>query len=238
MAEAVSKRESNTMSMGFTILGLDAYARAVPATQTDGIRLFEIAKDGVPTPLSSSAGLVTKAKLSPTSRAIKLEGDTNLPLFYQLVQAGFDVNPPTTAVARRIEAFHELKNEQGEAVTEIGIDDKLYVHLFLRATEGTVNDVAVIDLLPGGFEVDLSPEGLGGRKSLPSKLVTWEPDYVDVREDRVVFYGDASSTARPFIYRLKPTNKGRFNVPPSYAVGMYDRSAVARSLGSKIEVKE
>ena len=238
MADAISSGESNTMSMGFSVLGLDAYTKAVPAPSAAGVRIFEVARDGSTKQLPLSESLLPHVQLSPSAKAVRFEGDTNLPLFYQFVQTGYDRNPPSSVVKRKLEAFHELKNEKGVPITEIGIDEKVYVHVFVRGTEGEVSDVAVIDMIPGGFEIDISPEGLGSRKSLPSALVTWEPQYVDVREDRVVFYGTAENVARPFIYRLKPTNKGRFKVPPTYAEGMYERSAVARSLGTTIEVKE
>jgi uncharacterized protein YfaS (alpha-2-macroglobulin family) len=61
-------------------------------------------------------------------------------------------------------------------------------------------------------------------------------DYIDVREDRVIFYGAIGTEARTFVYRLKPTNPGRFAVPPLYAEGMYDRSVQARSLGASFTI--
>ncbi len=238
MAEAITQRESNTMSIGFTILGLDAYARAVPNAKEANLRMFEIGADGTAKPLELTGTSIYRAKLSENAVAVRFAGDTNLPLFYQLVQSGFDVDPPKAVVKDKVEVFHELKNEKGLPITKLGIDEKLYVHLLVRATDSSVSDVAVVDMIPGGFEVDISPEGLGSRKSLPSSLVTWEPDYIDVREDRVVFYGKLDETARPFIYRLKPTSKGHFKVPPSFAEGMYDRSAQSRSLGTAVEVEE
>lgn len=95
----------------------------------------------------------------------------------------------------------------------------------------------MVDLLPGGFEVDISPEGLGSRASLSKGPDTWQPDYIDVREDRVVFYGTIDTRAQKFVYRLKPTNRGKFAVPPLYAEGMYDRSVQARSLGGQFVVE-
>jgi uncharacterized protein YfaS (alpha-2-macroglobulin family) len=58
-----------------------------------------------------------------------------------------------------------------------------------------------------------------------------------VREDRLIFYGSIGTDARTFVYRLKPTNLGKFAVPPLYAEGMYDRSVLARSLGSYFTIQ-
>ncbi len=70
----------------------------------------------------------------------------------------------------------------------------------------------------------------GGKKS------TWQPEYVDLREDRVVLYGAIDKDANEFVYRIKATNTGSFAVPPAYGEGLYDRSVKARSLGGAIIV--
>jgi uncharacterized protein YfaS (alpha-2-macroglobulin family) len=77
----------------------------------------------------------------------------------------------------------------------------------------------------------ISPIG-GGKKS------SWQPDYVDLREDRVVLYGAIDKDANEFVYRIKATNAGTFVTPPAYGEGMYDRSVKARSLGGTIVVEK
>jgi uncharacterized protein YfaS (alpha-2-macroglobulin family) len=60
---------------------------------------------------------------------------------------------------------------------------------------------------------------------------TWQLDYADIREDRVVIYGTATPDVHEFVYRIRATNAGKFVVPPAYAESMYDRSIQARSAG-------
>jgi len=90
----------------------------------------------------------------------------------------------------------------------------------------------------GGFEVDLTSDSLAQRKSLVAADDAWEPDYVDVREDRVVLYGDVGEGAQRFVYRIKPTNRGHFQIPPVLIEGLYDRAAWGRGLGSAIDVTD
>ncbi|MBK9607277.1 MAG: alpha-2-macroglobulin [Betaproteobacteria bacterium] len=71
-----------------------------------------------------------------------------------------------------------------------------------------------------------------GRKS------TWQPDYVELREDRVVLYGAIDKDANEFVYRIKATNAGTFVTPPAYGEGMYDRAVKARSLGGTMSVEK
>ena len=74
--------------------------------------------------------------------------------------------------------------------------------------------------------------------ALPISLdaTTFQADYGDVREDRVVLYGDIGKDAKEFVYSIKATNIGKYTVPPVQAEAMYDRSVVARGLAGKIEV--
>jgi len=93
-----------------------------------------------------------------------------------------------------------------------------------------VSNVAVIDLLPGGFEVL--------RDSVPRESHGWSADYVDIREDRVVFYGGFGSSVTELRYQAKLTASGKFVVPPAYAESMYNRSLHGRSAGDEFLVSE
>jgi uncharacterized protein YfaS (alpha-2-macroglobulin family) len=70
---------------------------------------------------------------------------------------------------------------------------------------------------------------------LPDKS-NWTPQHIDVRDDRVVLYGDISRDAGTFVYRVRATNAGVFQAPPAFAEGMYDRSVYAIGSTGKLEV--
>ena len=65
---------------------------------------------------------------------------------------------------------------------------------------------------------------------------SFRPEYVDVREDRVVLYGTVDGAASEFVYRIKATNEGRYAMPPAFAEGMYDRRVKARGLAGTVKV--
>ena len=92
-------------------------------------------------------------------------------------------------------------------------------------------NVAVIDLLPGGFEVV-------GSSLQPGVSSINGVDYVDVREDRAVFFGTATETVLEINYQIKSTNRGEFVVPPVFAESMYERNIKGRGVGGKITVTE
>jgi uncharacterized protein YfaS (alpha-2-macroglobulin family) len=140
-------------------------------------------------------------------------------------------------------------------VKSVKVGDEIEVRLKFRAIgREAVDNAALVDLLPGGFDLVLNPvaaqrpEGEGEareqnesrkwRAPIGVQRSTWQPDYADLREDRVVLYGVVSKDIKEFAYRIKATNTGTFVVPPAYGESMYDRSLQARSLGGKISVEK
>jgi uncharacterized protein YfaS (alpha-2-macroglobulin family) len=111
-----------------------------------------------------------------------------------------------------------------------------------------------VDLLPGGFEPVIQPppavtdhqedgsaqNDAGGDSNVSASAwrspigvgtSTWQLEYADIREDRVVLYGAATSNVGEFVYRIKATNAGKFIVPPAYGESLYDRRIQARTAG-------
>jgi len=133
--------------------------------------------------------------------------------------------------------------------------EEFLVRLRLRATQGDrYPQIAVVDLLPGGVEsvlelrppADTSAAGVdpaaashAGYAALPIGLPdksTWRPQHVDMRDDRLVLYGDITKDAAAFVYRVRATNTGLFQTPPAFAEGMYDRKISGISLAGKLEI--
>ncbi|HYB90952.1 MAG TPA: alpha-2-macroglobulin [Candidatus Binataceae bacterium] len=238
IADSIRDNRQNTISSAYALLALDAYAKTAGDQARSMVTFNAVLPDNKKRPLPIDNQNFARADVPPEATSVHIAGDTDFALFYQLTQAGFDLTPPAAEIKNKIEVFREFDNEQGEAETAASIESKVNVKLNLRAIDSDVSDVAIVDLIPGGFEVDISPEGLGNRASRPADNTTWQPDFIDVREDRVIFYGTLSTQAQTFVYRLKPTNRGTFVVPPLYAEGMYDRSVLARSLGSVFRIGE
>ena len=146
---------------------------------------------------------------------------------------------PTTTISEGLEVIHTFEDDQGKPVTTVALGDEITVHLRTRsATRARFDNVALTDLLPSGFEVVMSRgtdlQGLGRLSSAGSN---WAVDEVDIREDRVNFYGSVTPDVREVKYRIKAVAKGTFVVPPAQAVGMYRPELRARSLGGSMVVE-
>ncbi|HQQ74668.1 MAG TPA: hypothetical protein PK031_05910, partial [Pseudomonadales bacterium] len=65
---------------------------------------------------------------------------------------------------------------------------------------------------------------------------TWYPEFVDVRDDRLVLYGTLSRDVQTFVYRVRAINAGKFQGPPPYAEAMYEPTLQARGKASSLEI--
>jgi hypothetical protein len=145
-----------------------------------------------------------------------------------LSQSGYDRKLPSEPLRNKLEIVREYLDAEGNPVSRANQGDELTVRLRVRSLEGPISNVAVVDLLPGGFEVQ--------RDSVRRDFDSWRADYTDVREDRVVFYGSFGPDLTELNYKVKLTARGDFVVPPAYAEAMYDRSAQASGVSGRFEV--
>ncbi len=71
-----------------------------------------------------------------------------------MTQAGYDLAAPKKAISRGLEITRDYTDEKGNAVTQVTLGQKINVHLKVRAnSEEGQSNLAIVDLLPGGFEV-------------------------------------------------------------------------------------
>ncbi len=153
IARPIAAGNFNTLSSAYAILALDAYAHAVGASaQRVDAALSELAADGKARPLALPAGLFPKVAFSSEAAKLRLASTGELPVFWQATLAGFDAALPKVAVKDQMEIFREYRDEDGKAATEAKLGQELEVHLRIRSLGGWHANVAMVDLLPGGFE--------------------------------------------------------------------------------------
>jgi uncharacterized protein YfaS (alpha-2-macroglobulin family) len=256
LVRPIARGHYNTLSSSMTILALDAYA-AQTGGDTGRLAIGEVAANGAVTQVGKPEGVLLSATWSAAAPRLRIVNDSDATAWYAMSQAGYDRSAPTAAIKDGIEVVRDFTDANGKALDKVAIGDEVDVHVRIRATgREPVGNVAIVDLLPGGFEPVLQPppaaaapapaaEDTAGSDApdatddapavwrspigLPSS--TWAPDYADIREDRVVIYGQATADVREFVYRIKATNAGSFIVPPAYGESLYDRTVQARSLG-------
>ncbi len=227
LLDPVMKNRFNTLSSAYTILALGAYTRTV--FDDEDVQVSILAKDGDATSRVAGPGRFARAELANDIREIAISGATDHDVYYVLTQTGFDSTPPRDALAEGLEIRRDYLDAAGNAIESADIGDEVTIRLRVRSTGRPRSNVAVVDLLPGGFEV--SPE------SVPRRYGGWSADYLDVREDRVVLYGTFGDRVTEIRYRARLTSAGSFTVPSAFAGSMYDRSVQARTRPGRFEVR-
>ena len=230
---AIGKGQFNTLSAAYAVLALKSYSHAV-AQNPPELSITEVGADKREVRLTSGAKALQQHDFSSNARALRFQNArTNGPAaFFQVVEAGFDRKVPSEPLTNGLEVYRELLDKNEQPVTRTKLGEPIHVRLHVRALRPEpVTNVAIIDLLPGGFEIVGSSVRAG--VSTISGV-----DYVDLREDRAVFFATATERTLEINYQIKSCNRGEFVVPPVFAASMYDRNVKGRGVGGKITVTE
>jgi uncharacterized protein YfaS (alpha-2-macroglobulin family) len=234
LVKPIAAEEYNTYSSAWAILALDAYARAVEKLPPASLTASEVLKSGAVRALTLPPTLMPRVNLSADAAGARFANRSQLNAYWFVEEAGFDRSLPTTEIRDGIEVLREYVDLAGKPVSTVAVGAEIEVRLKFRAIgRGSVANVALVDLLPGGFDLVLNETGA---LRFGTRRLNWTPEFADRRDDRIVLYGTVGDTFQEFAYRIKATNSGVFAVPPGYAESMYERSVRARSLGARITV--
>ena len=142
---------------------------------------------------------------------------------------------------RQLEVRRTWTDLQGKPVdpTKLTVGDLIIVDVTLKSTLGddaTVHNIAVVDALPGGLEVEHPRLATSTRHA--GGPTAGAADRVEFLDDRVVLFASARSKPQRFTYALRVTSAGRFAAPPIQASCMYDPSIASLHGGGRVEVRK
>ncbi|MET3393014.1 uncharacterized protein YfaS (alpha-2-macroglobulin family) [Variovorax sp. 1140] len=247
MAEMVREGWYNSLSSASMLLAVDSYFEAVGQNVEGKLSASAVNAQGQAAALAlGSVNPITRAAVPAGTARLKLSNDSDFNLYYSWAEQGFERNVPATPVNKGMEIFHEVLDAKGNPITKAKLGEEVTVRVRVRSLErAQINDVALVDVLPGGLEPVLQAVGddedaanadapiwkkrLGGNGS-------WKVQYADIREDRVVFYGGVGKDLLEVTYKARATNVGDYVVPAAYGEAMYDRRVFSRSAGARFQV--
>lgn len=217
----------STTFASYVIMALNAYQEASGLPESMGITVEEISetKEGIQLELSEE--YFPQFEYSENAEQLRIGNSGKKRLYYSVLQSGFERSAPAEAIKESMEIYREYTNGAGDKIDEVSLGEVVNVHIKMRAIgRPSIKDIAIVDLLPGGFEPLLDSNSSGG----------WNPVYVDRREDRMVLYGNISDDLNEYTYQIRAVNKGSFSVPPIFGESMYDPNIYTVSTGSTITV--
>ena len=233
VTEPIAEGRFHTLGAAWSVLALRSYAGlAKDSGVTVGIQLSGTASSLIAKP---APGLVS-GMIPATTTALSFllahpNGAPDLGAWYQVVEAGYDQTTPTKADTKGLEVTRELLDAAGMPIVTARVGDTLRFRVRVRNVNARAQThIAVNDLFPGGF--DLAPDGLK-----PGLHTTPGAEYVDVREDRALFFTSLNpGQSQVFDYPVRPTCAGTFAIPAAFAENMYNRAIHGHGVGSSITI--
>ncbi|HVE16778.1 MAG TPA: hypothetical protein VNB29_08570, partial [Chthoniobacterales bacterium] len=219
--EPIQSGRFNTLSAACAVVALKSYSATV-AQGGARVGVAERLADKTLRPIEAPGSLLKTATFSPEAKGLRFIA-TSAPLggFCQMVDAGYEQALPTKPDTSGMEIYRRFP-------TTAKVGEPITVQLFVRSLGDTISNAAVVDLLPGGFEI------VGSSLQPGADSAGW--DFVEVREDRAVFFGDVGPHVREISYQIKATAAGHYTVPPAFVESMYDRGTHACNVAGEIEV--
>lgn len=222
----------NTLSSSLTVMAFDAYSANIK-DDTKNLLIQAMGEDPQkqPTILKTSQLKnniqVLNWQQGPTT-SLKFNNQSGVKAWYSVIQRGFDQNPPKTAVQQKMEIIRDYTDQKNNPVSDVKVGQEILVHVKFRSTDNkTHQNIAITDLLPGGF--DLVTDNTEDN-NLDTENNGFYPDFVNKQEDKVMIYTSVTKNIQEYVYRIKATNAGKYVIPPAYGEGMYNPTIQARSL--------
>ncbi len=138
---------------------------------------------------------------------------------------------------RQLHVERRWTDRQGRPVDANGltVGDLVQVEIIVSTPAGTVENIAIVDALAGGMEVE--------NPRLATSAETGEPhgdspDHIEFLDDRVVLFCAADSHTRTFRYALRVITAGEFVVPPIQASCMYDPAIACLGQPGRVVIRD
>jgi uncharacterized protein YfaS (alpha-2-macroglobulin family) len=119
----------------------------------------------------------------------------------------------------------------GDGSLKLG--DVLFVEVDIANKSGAaIQNIALVDRLPAGFEIENPRLGRGSRPDWVKDEDQWALDFMNLRDDHLEAFGElAAGQSKKVVYSVRVVTSGKFTIPPVEAEAMYDSKLWARAAG-------
>jgi len=161
-------------------------------------------------------------------------------LFLMLSSEGVKETPDYRVGGDGLKVHRVWRDAKGGQVDPNGLNlaDLVYVEIDVtNTTSEKIQNIALVDRLPAGFEIENPRLGRGGATDWIDEESKWSADYMNLRDDRIELFGSiGAGETRTFVYAARVVTAGEFTIPPVEAEAMYDPRIWAREDGRKITI--
>ena len=207
----------NTQERAFALLALGKIARRAQASTA----VADLLADG------KLVGKFTGKDLTVNNvanRTLRVQPRGAGALYYFWQTQGVRARGPVPEEDHYLKVRRYFATRDGQPLTNNNFrqNDLVLVVIALQSGDaaGEVRNVAITDLLPAGLEIE-NPR-LGPQRDLPALANLAQPDYLDVRDDRLNLFTTATPQPKTFAYLARAVSKGTFQLGPVSAEAMYN----------------
>jgi hypothetical protein len=225
-----------TQDNAAALIGLGKYIRYLNTQDTDYQGSVTLDKNVV-AQFDSTKTLELK-DIDFGAKDLELSAQGKGSVYYYWSSEGVPLSGKIEEKDKGIKIRRSWLTREGKAVSldKISQGETIVVDLTIQA-DAAYKNVIVEDLLPACFEIE-------NPRIATSEKVDWmtkdnfDPDHIDVRDDRLLLFTNLPSTdVIHFRYVVRAVTKGKFALPAVSASCMYDPSIASASGQGNIEVK-
>ncbi len=164
----ISTGAYNTFSSALSILALEAFS-STAADASATTRTLHQVLHGSKEPITLPAGLLPHVAFSDQATELVFGSHGDFGSYWSLSQSGFDLEPAKKGLSEKLEVVREFLGDDDKPIAKVGLGDEIKVRIRVRSLGDLLWNVAIVDLLPAGFEVVMqapkSAEGGAGDES-------------------------------------------------------------------------
>ncbi|AAU04014.1 alpha-2-macroglobulin family protein [Rickettsia typhi] len=218
-----AKDNYNSLSASYAIMASLTYAAKIHNVDEATIKVTDTDKV-----VTLKGDKVMISELSLESNEIDLTSSSN-GFFYQLLTSGYDKQlKGNKEIVQGIEITKKYLDENNKEVSKVKLGDNITVNITINsASNKTLSNIVILDLLPGGFELLQDNNNLNILER-HQEIMIWKPIYINNRDDRVMIFGTISDQKMTYRYKIKAVNKGIFTTTAVYGQAMYDTQTYYR----------
>ncbi|MCS6893378.1 MAG: MG2 domain-containing protein [Deltaproteobacteria bacterium] len=222
ISDILQKSTSSTISSALSILAFVEYIKATQSeTKNEEVKVAEGPDNSKMTPVKLTDGVIKRGSLNQSSTITVIKSNSKLPLFFGILESGYPKYTPTQ-FSKGIELVKEYYNDEGLQISKASVGDDIHVRLLIRVDNKNISNgpFAIVDIFPTGLENLLKENSVDVDDS-------FRLHHIQLREDRIIIFGEPQSNTVEILYTLKAVHRGKFKTPPAFAELMYLPSANA-----------
>lgn len=227
-----SQKFLNTQETAFALLALGKLVKQAEKTdlkaslKLDGKEIAQFVGEDLALEFSNFA---------PTNISANVSGKGNLYYFWKI--QGLEKSPQIRERDSYLKVRRTFYNRAGQEIKNGAFEqnDLIVVKISIQTEKGeNIPNVAISDLLPAGFEIE-NPR-LMEAIQLPWIKDASQADYVDIRDDRIHIFCEATAKAKNYYYMVRAVSLGEFQMGAIAAEAMYADEYHSYSGARKVKI--